>query len=290
MFKITTKTKMDVLKQVLRENFTAIKAVDTDEAKTLASTIKYASDHADKTTRKDLVDMVKETMSLLGEKFVEPMPVAAETKTAETKTTGESQKKGKKSSAQPKAENSVKKPVVTKKSTETKDVASESAKEVAEPKTETKAKKSAKKSTTKKVEGVTALESETDSPKSVQLAKMFPETIEVDGETFKVDHSIKKIEDLAEGEFEFAFYWTKRHLRQFPYFNGSLGQPKSFERDLDTAQLIYVSDEGKVAYCVSDATEAPYTVLPADLEEVDGMRIGSVSSIEFQIYRKVESK
>lgn len=287
MFKITAKTKMDTLKQVLRDNFTAIKAVDTDDAKALASTIKYASDHADKTTRKDLADMVKETMKLLGDKFIEPMPVAAETK---TETTGETQKKGKKSPAQPKAENSVKKPV-GKKLTKVEDSDDESdEEEVAEPKTETKAKKSAKKSTTKKVEGVTALESETDSPKSVQLAKMFPETIEVDGETFKVDHSIKKIEDLADGEFEFAFYWTKRHLRQFPYFNGSLGQPKSFERDLDTAQLIYVSDEGKVAYCVSDATEAPYTVLPADLEEVDGMRIGSVSSIEFQIYRKVESK
>lgn len=287
MFKITAKTKMDTLKQVLHDNFTAIKAVDTDDAKALASTIKYASDHADKTTRKDLADMVKETMKLLGDKFIEPMPVAAETK---TETTGETQKKGKKSPAQPKAENSVKKPV-GKKLTKVEDSDDESdEEEVAEPKTETKAKKSAKKSTTKKVEGVTALESETDSPKSVQLAKMFPETIEVDGETFKVDHSIKKIEDLADGEFEFAFYWTKRHLRQFPYFNGSLGQPKSFERDLDTAQLIYVSDEGKVAYCVSDATEAPYTVLPADLEEVDGMRIGSVSSIEFQIYRKVESK
>lgn len=283
MFKITTKTKMDTLKQVLHDNFTAIKAVGSDDAKNLASTIKYASDHEDKTTRADLVDMVKETMKLLGDKFIEPMPVAAE-----TKTTGETQKKGKKSPAQPKAENSVKKPV-GKKLTKVEDSDDESdEEEVAEPKT--KAKKSAKKSTTKKVEGVTALESETDSPKSVQLAKMFPETIEIDGETFKVDHTIKKIEDLAEGEFEFAFYWTKRHLRQFPYFNGSLGQPKSFERDLDTAQLIYVSDEGKVAYCISDATEAPYTVLPEDLEEVDGMRIGSVSSIEFQIYRKVEAE
>lgn len=285
MFKITTKTKMDTLKQVLRDNFTAIKAVGSDDAKNLASTIKYASDHEDKTTRKDLVDMVKETMKLLGDKFIEPMPVAAETK---TETTGETKSKDKKSPAQPKAENSVKKPV-GKKTTKVEDSDDESdEEEVAEPKT--KVKKSAKKSATKKAEGVTALESETDSPKSVQLAKMFPETIEVDGETFKVDHTIKKIEDLAEGEFEFAFYWTKRHLRQFPYFNGSLGQPKSFERDLDTAQLIYVSDEGKVAYCVSDATEAPYTVLPEDLEEVDGMRIGSVSSIEFQIYRKVEAE
>lgn len=288
MFKITAKTKMETLKQVLRDNFTAIKAVGTDDAKTLASTIKYASDHEDKTTRKDLADMVKETMKLLGDKFIEPMPVAAETKT-EAKV--EETTKAKKSPAKPKAENSLKKPV-GKKSTKVEETSDESdEEEVAEPKTETKAKKSAKKSTMKKeVEGVTALESETESPKSVQLAKMFPETIEVDGETFKVDHTIKKIEDLAEGEFEFAFYWTKRHLRQFPYFNGSLGQPKSFERDLDTAQLIYVSDEGKVAYCVSDATEAPYTVLPEDLEEVDGMRIGSVSSIEFQIYRKVEAE
>ena len=285
MFKITAKTKMDTLKQVLRDNFTAIKAVGSDDAKNLASTIKYASDHEDKTTRKDLADMVKETMKLLGDKFIEPMPVAAETK---TKTTGETQKKGKKSPAQPKAENSVKKPV-GKKLTKVEDSDDESdEEEVAEPKTETKAKKSAKKSTTKKVEGVIALESETDSPKSVQLAKMFPETIEIDGETFKVDHSIKKIEDLADGEFEFAFYWTKRHLKQFGYFNGWLGIPKSFPNDLDTAQLVYVSDDNKVAYCVSDATEGMYTILPADLEEVDGLRLSN--GMEFQIYKRVEEK
>lgn len=283
MFKITSRTKMDTLKQVLRDNFIAIKAVGSDDAKNLASTIKYASDHVDKTTRKDLADMVKETMKLLGDKFIEPMPVAAETK---TETTGETQKKGKKSPAQPKAENSVKKPV-GKKTTKVEDSDESDEEKVAEPKTKTKAKKSAKKSTTKKVEGVTVLE---DTDKTVQLAKEFPETIEVDGETFKVDHTIKKMEDLADGEFEFAFYWNKRHLKQFDYFSRVLGQPKSFPNDLDTCQLVYLSDEGKVAYCVSDATEALYVVLANDLVEEDGLRIASLSCIEFQIYRKVESK
>ena len=117
---------------------------------------------------------------------------------------------------------------------------------------------------------------------------MFPDTIKVDGETYEIAHEVKTIKDLLDGEFEFAFYWTKRHLRQFPYFNGRLGQPTSFKNDLDTAQLIYVSDEGRVAYCVSDATEVPYTILPSDLEEVDGLRF--VNGCEFQIYRRKADK
>lgn len=283
MFKITTKTKMETLKQVLRDNFTAIKAVGTDDAKTLASTIKYASDHEDKTTRKDLVDMVKETMKLLGEKFVEPMPVAAETK---TETSGETQKKGKKSPAQPKAENSVKKPV-GKKTTKVEDSDESDEEEVAEPKTETKAKKSAKKSG-KKSDAVSVLEGSDVNEKALLLAKKFPETLEIDGDKYTIDHEVSKVEDLADGEFEFAFYWTKRHLKQFPYFNDWLGHPKSFKDDLDTAQLIYVSDDGKVAYCVSDATEGIYTILAEDMEESDGLRFSA--GIEFQIYRKEETE
>ena len=86
-------------------------------------------------------------------------------------------------------------------------------------------------------------------------------------------------------EIVFAYYWTKRHLKQFSYFGGWLGQPKSFDNDLDLATAIYVSDEKKVSYQVSMYTEAIYTILPTDFEETDGVRVAG--GIEYQIYRAV---
>lgn len=257
MFKITAKTTKATLKDVLNANFAQVKKAD----ETLASQIKYAGEHEDKATRKDLVDLVKEVMTTLGDAFVEP--VLAETK--------------------PVAENSVKKPA-KKESDESADeaVASE---EVSE---KTDVAKKPKKSA-KKADGVTALD--TKSEKAVQMVKQFPDTIEIDGETFKLNHDIKTMKDLLEAymndvEIEFAFYWTKRHLKQFDYFNKTFGQPKSFPNDLDTAQLVYVDDQNmKVAYCVSDSNfPAPYTVLANDLEEDDGIRYAS--GIEYQIYTK----
>lgn len=272
-FKITTKTTRNTLENLLKLN---AKLVSDD--KSLADRVKYTIDHADKATRSDLADMVKEVIDKLGDKFLTgaPAPVAV-------------------------AENSLKKPVkvAAKKAAPKKEEPVEEEDDEEEEQPEevdekpVKAKKSAPtktKKVEKKADGVTPLEPNSSSNREVQLAKMFPETIEVAGEKFKVAHDVTKMEDLMEGEYEFAFYWTKRHLRQFPYFEGFLGQPKSFPNDLDTAQLIYVSEEGKIAYCVSDITEAPYNVLPDDLAEIDGLRIGKYSSIEFQIYRKVEDE
>ena len=203
-FKITTKTTRNTLENLLKLN---AKLVSDD--KSLADRVKYTIDHADKATRSDLADMVKEVIDKLGDKFLTgaPAPVAV-------------------------AENSLKKPVkvAAKKAAPKKEEPVEEEDEEEEQPEEVdekpvKAKKSAPtktKKVEKKADGVKELESATDSPKSLQLAKMFPETLEVEGEKFKVAHDIKKISDLAEGEYEFAFYWTKRHLRQFPYFNDLL--------------------------------------------------------------------
>ena len=254
--KITAKMTKGTLVNILRSNYSAVKAVNPNLAERIAYTCTSG-----KATRKDLVDITKEVMTVLGDKFKEvetPAPVKAE-KPAEKPV---------------KAENSVKKAAKVEKPAEKTEVEAP-AENTAEVKTK---KKSAKKS-----DGVTVLEQ-----KAVQLATKFPDTIEVDGEIYEIAHEVKTIKDLLDGEFEFAFYWTKRHLRQFPYFNCYLGQPKSFPNDLDTAQLIYVSDEGKVAYCVSDATEAPYTILPDDIEEVEGIRFSS--GLEFQIYHRKADK
>lgn len=246
--KITAKTTKNDLVRTLRVNYKTVEAMDKNLADRVTYTVK------NKPTRKDLVDIVKEVMTTLGDKFVEP---AEEAPKPEKPT-------------KVKAENSVKKPAKVEKNTE-----AETPAEDEKPK---KTKKSAK-----KADGVTVLEE-----KAVQLVEKFPESIEVDGEKYEIAHEVKTIKDLLDGDYEFAFYWSKRLLRQFPYFNRYLGQPKSFPNDLDTAQLIYVSDTGKVAYCVSDATEAPYTIFPEDLEEVEGIRF--TNGLEFQIYKKADEE
>lgn len=283
--KITTKTTKQELKNFLGANAKAVKSKD----KTLFDRIVYADKMAkkddSKVSRKDLADLVKEVIALLGKAVVEPA-LAQETP----------------ASAEPKAENSVKKLAkgVSKKQ-EAKEESSDSDEEVAEAQEEAKTekkvdtKKSAKKSLggkkkeSPKKDGVTVLEG-SENQKTVQMAKMFPQTLTVGDNKYELAEDIKTMEDLYKSyendeEIVFAYYWTKRHLKQFPYFGGWLGQPKSFDNDLDLATAIHVSDEYKVCYQVSMYTEAVYTILPTDFENEDGVRVAG--GIEYQIYRAV---
>lgn len=281
--KITTKTTKEQLKSFLGANAKAVKTADKDLFDQISYADKMAKKDDSKVTRKDLVDLVKSVISLLGDKCVEPA-LAQE-----------------KAPATPQAENSVKKLAkgVSKKQETKEDTSSEESGESEKTAEETqgadekKAPKkslSGKKKPATKKEGVTDLEPTTSSDKAVQLAKMFPKTIEVGDTKYELAEDIKTLEDLYEAlnkdeEIVFAYYWTKRHLKQFDYFMGWLGQPKSFDNDLDLATAIYVSDEKKVSYQVSMYTEAVYTILPTDFEEVDGVRVAG--GIEFQIYRAV---
>lgn len=281
--KITTKTTKEQLKSFLGANAKAVKTADKDLFDQIAYADKMAKKDDSKVTRKDLVDLVKSVIALLGDKCVEPA-LAQE-----------------KAPATPQAENSVKKLAkgVSKKQETKEETSSEESGESektaeetqgAEEKKAPKKSLSGKKKPATKKEGVTDLEPTTSSDKAVQLAKMFPKTIEVGDTKYELAEDIKTLEDLYEAlnkdeEIVFAYYWTKRHLKQFDYFMGWLGQPKSFDNDLDLATAIYVSDEKKVSYQVSMYTEAVYTILPTDFEEVDGVRVAG--GIEYQIYRAV---
>ena len=267
--KITTKTTKEQMKEFLKENLALVKD------KNLADRISYAlKAKDDKLSRKDLVDLVKEVTKVL------------DIKTEET--------------AEPKAENSVKKLAkgVSKKQevpvpeeSESEETAEETETEEEAPVKEEKPKKKLGSKKDKPVkEGVKSTEA---SKKSVQMATMFPKTLEVGDSKYELAEDIKTLDDLYEAlgkdeEIVFAYYWTKRHLKQFPYFGGWLGQPKSFNNDLDLATAIYVSDEKKVSYQVSMYTEAIYTILPADFEESDGIRMAG--GIEYQIYRTVSTE
>lgn len=282
--KITTKTTKEQLKSFLGANAKAVKTADKDLFDQIAYADKMAKKDDSKMTRKDLVDLVKSVIALLGDKCVEPA-LAQE-----------------KAPATPQAENSVKKLAkgVSKKQETKEETSSEESGESENTAEETQGadeKKEApkkslggkKKPATKK-EGVTVLNTDADSEKAVQLAKAFPKTLEVGDSKYELAEDIKTLDDLYEAlnkdeEIVFAYYWTKRHLKQFSYFGGWLGQPKSFDNDLDLATAIYVSDEKKVSYQVSMYSESIYTILPTDFEETDGVRVAG--GIEYQIYRAV---
>lgn len=280
--KITTKTTKEQLKNILGANVKAVKSQDKNLYDRIAYADKVAKTDDSKVTRKDLVDLVKDVMKLLGDKFIEPAFAQENDLTP----------------VEPVAENSVKKlgKGVSKKQ-EVNEAKAEMEAEAKAVQSEEKAEKSAKKSLggkkTPKKDGVTALEG-SENKKTVQMAKMFPKTLEVgegdDKINLELAEDIKTFEDLynalsKDEDIVFAYYWTKRHLKQFPYFGGWLGQPQSFENDLDLAGVIYVSEENTVSYMVSRYTEAVYTILPSDFEEVDGIRVAG--GIEFQIYRAV---
>ena len=239
--KITSKTTKQELANVLGANAKVVKEQDKNLYDQMAYTSDMMKKDEKKVTRRDLVDLVKDVMKSLGDKFVEPVLAQGTPAPA----------------VQPQAENAVKKLTkgVSKKQEmkPAKEPAKEESKE--EQGAEKAPKKSlGKKSTTKKSkEGVTDLEPATSSDKAVQLAKMFPKEISVGDDTYELAEDIKTFDDLYDAlekdeDIVFAYYWTKRHLKQFDYFMGWLGQPKSFDNDLDLATAMYVSDEKKVAY------------------------------------------
>ena len=269
--KITTKTTKEQLKNFLGANVKAIKKMDKDLFDQIAYADKVAKTDDSKVTRKDLMDLARAVMKLLGDKCVEPA-LAQETP------------------ATPVAENSVKKLAKgSSKKQETKKTDSPEVEDNSEEEEKKTTKKPLdKKKTTPKKEGVIALPD--SSEKAIQMAKIFPKTLDISGDKYELATDIQSMDDLYEAlnneeEIVFAYYWTKRHLKQFPYFMGWLGQPKSFDNDLDLTTALFVSEEKKVAYTVSMYTDAMYTILPEDIPESDGVRLSC--GTEFQIYRPV---
>ena len=263
------KMTKEQLAKVLGNNFIAVKKASKEVAERIMYASKKYKEDNKSVTKKDLLDLVKDTMSALGNKFVlatDSMDISAPVL----------------------AENSVK--PSGKKLSKKKD-SGDTEKEV-EKEEEATAKKPAKKTPKKKESAVKPLNEEDEDKPVYVLADQFNEEIEVDGNKYSIAHDIKTMKDLIkafenEETLVFAYYWTARHLRQYNYFEGFVQSPKEFPMDLDLASVMYVSDEGVIAYAISMYTEANYLILPKDLEEVDGLRFSS-GGIEFQIYRLIE--
>lgn len=275
--KITTKTTKQELKNFLGANVKAVKEQDKDLFDRIAYADKMAKKDDSKVARKDLVDLAKEVIALLGKAVAEPA-LAQETTPAP---------------AEPKAENSVKKLAkgkAKKESSESGEVAEEVQEEV---KAEQGEKKAPKKSlgSKKSKEGDTASSSKTVQTKAFVLAEVFPETFELEGHKYEIARNIANMGQLYDAlekdePIVFAMYWTKRHIKQFGYGVNALKAPKEFPMDLDLATCIHVSDECVVAYAVSAYTEVCYMYLPEDIEENEGIRYAN--GVEFQIYRMTE--
>lgn len=268
MFKLTNKTTVETMKGMLNANYVKVKSAD----KSLADQIMYASKHGDKATKKDLYDLTKQVVALLGDKLVVPA-------LAEEKSTKEEPKKTKK--AEVKSEQALK-PKAKKK-----------AEEVAEKKSEEKAEEKPKKSlkSKKKVEEAESEPKEKPTKKEPKKkAEIFPSELTVGEESFTLADDIENMDDLYEAlndeqDIVLAMYWSKELLKGNSYYNNWLGKPKSFENDLDLTNVIYISDEKKIAYAVSMYTEAAYGILPKDLQKKkDGTRVSK--TLKFQVYRK----
>lgn len=278
--KITTKTNKDTLVRALGDNALAIKKADKGLFDRIAYADKAWKKDPAKVTRKDLVDMVKEAITVLGEAFKEPelVPVGAENSVKKLA-------KGVAKKQETKPEVKEETPEEAPEELEVKEPEAKEEKVVEKKKTTAKKSTGAKKTTAPKKDDVAT------STSGIVQKDIFPDTMKVGETNYELTHDIKSIDDLyssleKDEEIVFAYYWTKAHLKKFPYFYDMFGRPKSFDKDLDLATTIYVSEEKKIAYHISMYTEGCYNTMPDDFEEVDGIRYSG--GIEFQIYRAVQ--
>ena len=271
--KITAKTTKMELVNVLGANASLVKTADKELFDRLSYASKMFKKDESKVTKKDLADLVRATIKSLGDKFIEP--ALAEEKVEEPKT------------AEPTAENSIKK--LGKGLGKKQKSMEESTEEVVESETteepvkETKASKPSKSSKPKT--------EKKESKEEKSEKDLFPETLKVEGGTeYTLAHDITSMDDLYDAlekdeDIVFAFYYNKKMLKQAPYFYNMLGQPKSFDNDLDLATTLYVSEQRKIAYHISMYTEGCYSTIPEDFEEVEGVRYAG--TMIYQIYRAV---
>ena len=261
------------LGDILVSNLSSIK--NTAKNGKLKDRVLYAGKHD--STKSDLLSLVKEVATYLGESLV--VPAVAEEKKESNKPKLSMSKKG-----STKSENLTKaqKPAAKKadEKSETPKTPKKESTKSEKPKAETP-KKDTKKDTKKSVSEVLA------SRNGVVLLEQFPDTIEFDGNEYEKAEditSMKKLHKAIEGQRDIvvAFYFPRRNLKQFGYFNNIMGKITEFKNDLDFCQPLYVSEEDKVAYLISLYTEAVFYILPEDFTPVDGVKIAG--AIEFEIY------
>lgn len=128
----------------------------------------------------------------------------------------------------------------------------------------------------------------------VLLAQTFP--AEIHHEHFGKLVRNDEIETLAQFRAAYesgkrlllAFWWSRRHLKQFDY-DARLAAPRNgFPNDLDIAQPVYISDSNSVMYAVSHYTSRLYDLYPSTLALSDDF-LRFLNGCEFTIYEITEA-
>lgn len=255
MSTITKVTMKDSKKTIGEFLASTIKAVQKKD-KNLFDRMKYTSTAYSKdensVTKSDLFELAEEVMNLFA------TPVAAE-------------------EIKPKSETALKKSGTAKSNK-------------AEEKTadEKKADKKSDKKTEKKSDPKASLNVE-------EYVTEFPETIERNGEVYERADDIKSLKamykEIEKGtDFVMANFYSKRMLIQKPYGGGLIPAPKDgFEDDLDIADVLYVADDGSVAYSISQETHCLYMYLANELTRYDEYGARFSNCMEYELYRVVKT-
>lgn len=247
-------------------NVPDVKAQDKNLFDRIAYTDKQMKQDAKSITKRDLLDLAKEILKLLGDSVKD---LAGEPK--------QTPKLVVENSTKPKLPNSGK----GNGKTDKKDQTTLPPQDNKQQQTAGESKTEPPKADNKKTKPAT--------PETV-TADSFPAEIEVNGVKATLTHDYHTLDELeaafANRQVFLAFYWSKTQIKQFNYGSGLLPAPKNgFKDNLDIASLLYISERNPKTCCFALSTETDnmYQVMKDSLEEFDGVRYNM--GIEFALYQ-----
>lgn len=287
-----TEEKVNISMKDTKENMLKfIKAVaiitgnqSDKDSRNLGERLVYALEHAAKSTKAEIFDMVKEAQDYLNALNAKAKPAAVETE-----------------------KKPVKKPTLVKKDGKPAD-APKTEPEKPAPKNPEAKKPAAKKpeKTTPKTEEKESAVKSTKNNKFGKLptAIMFPKEIEVQdlGKLRIAPDDFKSMEDIAKA-FEsgkrifFVTYWNAAQIQQFQYQAAySCLSVKSFKDDLDILEPVFYGDRTKKMWCNSLYTEGMFTFYDDEVKHIvnknpysgEDFRVRVSNGMEFEIYELIE--
>lgn len=247
-------------------------------SKNLGERLVYALEHAAKSTKAEIFDMVKEAQDYLNALNAKAKPAAVETEKKPVKKPTLVKKDGKPAAPKTEPEKPAPKKAAAKKPEKT------------TPKTEDK--KPAVKSTQNNKFG------------KLPTAIMFPEEIEVKdlGKLRIAPDTFTSMEDVAKA-FEsgkrifFVTYWNAAQIKQFQYQAAYACLPvESFKDDLDILEPVFYGDRTKKMWCNSLYTEGMFTFYDDEVKHIvsknpyngEDFRVRVSNGMEFEIYELIE--
>lgn len=248
-------------------------------SKNLGERLVYALEHAAKSTKAEIFDMVKEAQDYLNALNAKAKPAAVETEKKPVKKPTLVKKDGKPAAAAPKTE--PEKPAPKKATSKS---------EKTTPKTEDK--KPAVKSTQNNKFG--------DLPTAVMFPKEY--VVKDLGKLVLCSDKFKSMEDVAKAFNEgrhiyFLSYWNAVQIQQFKYSESYYCLPtKSFPDDLDVLEPVFYAERTKKMWCNSLYSEAMFMFFDTEVEYIqsknpytgEDFKARVSNGMEFEIYELIE--